>query len=96
MPHYFCNNINLFEEKSKRDLDMLRKEIEKIKETPLELFEELYIDGSSIAKKDRKSLFKQILPSKKFRHLNARTGKPRYRDSEEDGSKDEFVINILS
>ena len=96
VPHYFCNNINLFEEKSERDLDMLRKEIEKIKETPLELFENMYSDGSSIVKKDRKSLFKQILPLKRFRHLNARTGKPRYRDSEAGGSKDEFIINILS
>ena len=96
MPHYFCNNINLFEEKSERDLDMLRKEIEKIRKTPLELLEEMYSDGSCIFKKDRKSLFKQILPSTKFRHLNARTGKRQYRDSEEGGSKDQFFVNILS
>ena len=96
MPHYFCNNINLFGEKSERDLDMLRKEIEKIRKTPLELLEEMYSDGSGIFKKDRKSLFKQILPSTKFRHLNARTGKRQYRDSEEGGSKDQFFVNILS
>ena len=104
MPHYFIQNINLFQNKDPRELETLCEQLEILKQNPKLVFQEILKFSSTMKEKTsiipstkKYNLLLRSPPDWEFQWLNARTGeKEKGNNEKNDKTKPPFVINLLS
>ena len=104
MPHYFIQNINLFQNKDPRELEILCEQLEILKQNPKLVFQEI-LKFSSTMKKKADIEISSVAASEclssdrpkewEFQWLDARTGEKIRYDKEHNKTKPSFVINLL-
>ena len=106
MPHYFCNNFNLLQNKASKELDKLCEQVEILKQNPSLVFQEILKHSSTVKRKfydtnvlflNKSFLFFNTLPQySEFQWVNARTGEREGTPTRRHfGKRPSFVINLL-
>ena len=106
MPHYFCNNFNLLQNKASKELDTLCEQVEILKQNPSLVFQEILKHSSTVKRKfydtnvlflNKSFLFFNTLPQySEFQWVNARTGEREGTPTRRHfGKRPSFVINLL-